>query len=182
LPQDSIHHKIHQIIHTLLEFNGPLMTIFGADFDPLVAVDACETLADLAGLVQELSKKAVDYIIRYKQDVGKNFVEKAKSYLERNYHDPELSLNMVAEHVYVSSCYLSHLFRQVTGMTISEYLNKVRVTSAQKLLKETPLKIYEIATQVGFNDAHYFGIVFKKITGLSALEYRDKVQVTNIRF
>ena len=57
-----------------------------------------------------------------------------------------------------------------------EYLNKIRIRAAKKLLKESQLKIYEIAEQVGFSDYHYFGIVFKKVIGLAPLEYRDKVQ------
>lgn len=171
---------INQIIHTLLEFNAPLEEVFATEVDPLDWVSQAETLAQLVILMEQLTQQAISFIANYKQDLGKNFVEKAKVYLKKNYSNPELSLNEIATHVYVSACYLSHLFRQVTGSTISEYLNKIRIRAGQKLLKETQLKIYEIAELVGFNDSHYFGIVFKKTTGLSALEYRDKVQIDNL--
>lgn len=168
---------INQIIRTALEFNGPAEQLFGPDFDPLQAVNACESLPDLACLVKELSRTAVRFIALYKQSMGKNFVEQAKSYLEQNFANPELSLNEVAQHVFVSASYLSHLFKQVTGNTVTEYLNRIRIQTAQKLLKQTTQKIYEIAEQVGFSDSHYFSIVFKKSTGISALEYRDKVKI-----
>lgn len=171
---------INQLIHTLLEFNAPLEEVFLTEVDPLAWVSQAETVSQLVSLVETLTQQAIAFIAHYKQDLSKNFVEKAKTYLEKNYQNPELNLNELATHVYVSSCYLSHLFRQVTGSTISEYLNKIRIRASQRLLKETQLKIYEIAEQVGFNDSHYFGIVFKKTTGLSALEYRDKVQLDNL--
>jgi two-component system response regulator YesN len=170
---------INPILRTAMEFNIPLENIFTENFDPIREVNACETLQDMALLLKELSEKAIRYIDGYKQEIGKNFVAKAKTFLEEQYPDPALNLSRIADHVYVSSCYLSHLFKQVTGSTVTEYLNKVRIRAAQKLLKQTQLKIYEIAEQVGFNDSHYFSIVFKKLAGVSALEYRDKVKIDN---
>jgi two-component system response regulator YesN len=170
---------INPILRTAMEFNIPLENIFTENFDPIREVNACETLQDMALLLKELSEKAIRYIDGYKQEIGKNFVANAKTFLEEQYPDPALALSTIADHVYVSSCYLSHLFKQVTGSTVTEYLNKVRIRAAQKLLKQTQLKIYEIAEQVGFNDSHYFSIVFKKLTGVSALEYRDKVRIDN---
>jgi two-component system response regulator YesN len=170
---------INPIIRTAMEFNTPFAKIFTDQFDPLREIDACETLEDMALLLKGLSEKAIRYIDGYKQEIGKNFVEKARCFLEEHYSDPDLNLNAIAEHVYVSSCYLSHLFKQVAGATVTEYLNKVRIRAAQRLLKQTRLKIYEIAAQVGFNDSHYFSIVFKKLTGISAIEYRDKVMIDN---
>jgi two-component system response regulator YesN len=170
---------VNPILRTVTEFNIPFEAIFSPKFDPILAVNACETLQDMALLLKELCEKAVRYIDGYKQEIGKSFVAKAKTFLEERYSDPALNLSSIAEHVYVSPCYLSHLFKQVTGSTVTEYLNKTRIRAAQKLLKQTPLKIYEIAGQVGFNDSHYFSIVFKKLTGISAVEYRDKVKIDN---
>jgi two-component system, response regulator YesN len=170
---------LNQIIRSLLEFNITIEEVFGAGFDPFIAINSHETVYDLEHWLKELTQKAIDHISNHKQDVNKNFVEKAKQYLENHYGDPNLNLALVAENVYVSSCYLSHLFKEVTGNAVIEYLNKIRIRAAKKLLKESQLKIYEIAEQIGFNDYHYFGIVFKKATGLAPLEYRDKVQFDN---
>lgn len=171
---------INQMIRCLMEFNISFEEVFRPSFDPFQEVNSLETLSDMENWFRELTRNTITYIHQHKQDVSKNFVEKAKIYLEKNYTDPTLNLTKVAENVYVSSCYLSHLFKEITGSTVIEYLNKIRIKAAKKMLKETQLKVYEIAEQAGFNDYHYFGIVFKKITGLSPLEYRDKVQFDNL--
>ncbi|HEX7712721.1 MAG TPA: response regulator [Bacillota bacterium] len=171
---------VNQMTRALFEFNISLDTVFGPAYDPFQEINVLETLDDIERWLKDLSRDAITNILRHKQDVSKNFVAKAKLFIENNYQDPELNLALVAENVYVSSCYLSHLFKESTGSTVIEYLNKIRIRAAKKLLKETQLKIYEIAEQVGFNDYHYFGIVFKKQTGLAPLEYRDKVQFDNL--
>lgn len=170
---------VNLIIRSLLEFNIAIEAILGPAFDPFQEIDALETLSDLEAWFKEILIKAMDEISRHKQDVSRNFVAKAKSYMDLNYADPSLNLAKVAENVFVSSCYLSRLFKEITGKTMIEYLTKTRIRAAKKLLKKTSAKVYEIAEQVGFSDYHYFGIVFKKITGLTPLEYRDKVQFDN---
>jgi len=170
---------VNLIIRSLLEFNIAIEAILGPAFDPFQEIDALETLSDLEAWFKEILIKAMDEISRHKQDISRNFVAKAKSYMDLNYADPSLNLAKVAENVFVSSCYLSRLFKEITGKTMIEYLTKTRIRAAKNLLKKTSAKVYEIAEQVGFSDYHYFGIVFKKITGLTPLEYRDKVQFDN---
>ncbi len=170
---------VNQIIRALMEFNIAIEDVFGKAFDPLREVTSIETLVDMEAWFKNILIRAIEEINRHKQDVSKNFVEKAKCFIEENYPDPELNLIKVADSVFVSSSYLSHLFKEITGSTVIEYLTKTRIRAAKKLLKETQSKVYEIAEAVGFSDYHYFGIVFKKITGLAPLEYRDKVQFDN---
>ena len=101
---------LNQIIRSLLEFNITIEEVFGTGFDPFIAINSHETVYDLEHWLTEMTQKAIEHISNHKQDVNKNFVEKAKQYLENNYSDANLNLALVAENVYVSSCYLSHLF------------------------------------------------------------------------
>ena len=64
------------------------------------------------------------------------------------------------------------LFRQVTGMTFKEYLNRVRVEEAERLLTNTDYPIIDIAVACGYRDQSYFTTVFKKYTGLTPRQYR----------
>ena len=139
-------------------------------------IEKFDTLDQLQSWLEQLARQAVAFIHNHKQKVGRNFVEKARQYIEVNFRDPELNLDKVAEHVYISSCYLSRLFKEVTAYSFTEYLNRRRIKEAKHLLLSSPAKIYEIAEAVGFRDSHYFGIVFKKITGLAPSEYRDQVR------
>lgn len=167
---------VNQIIRSLLEFNGSLEEIYGPAFDPVREINSFETLDQLQTWLEKMACQALAFINDHKQKVGRNFVEKAREYIEENFRDPDLNLEKVADQVYVSSCYLSRLFKEVTAYSFTEYLNRRRVSEAEKLLLTTGAKIYEVAEAVGFRDSHYFGIVFKKITGLAPSEYRDQIR------
>lgn len=167
---------VNQIIRSLLEFNGSLEELYGPNFDPVREINCFEDLDGLRSWLENLAFQAVAFINNHKQKVGRNFVEKARQYIEENYRDPELNLEKVADQVYISSCYLSRLFKEVTSYSFTEYLNRRRIKAAEHLLLTSPAKIYEIAETVGFRDSHYFGIVFKKTTGLAPSDYRDQVR------
>lgn len=167
---------VNQIIRSLLEFNGSPDELYGPAFDPVREIEKFDTLEQLQSWLTRLTKQAVEFINNHKQKVGRNFVEKARQFIEDNFRDPELNLDKVADHVYISSCYLSRLFKEVTTYSFTEYLNRRRIKEAKRLLLTSPAKIYAIAEAVGFRDSHYFGIVFKKITGLAPSDYRDQVR------
>lgn len=168
---------VNQIIRAVLEFSGTLEAVFAPDFNPLQQINTLETIDQLRTWLITLSTQAVAFINQHKQKVGRNFVDQARTYIEQNFRDPELNLEQVAKAVFISSCYLSRLFKEVTTFPLTEFINRTRIKAAEKLLITTPAKIYEIANDVGFRDSHYFSIVFKKITGLAPSEYRDNVRL-----
>jgi AraC-like DNA-binding protein len=92
-------------------------------------------------------------------------------YINERYPEP-LPLTSVAEHFFISPYYLSRTFKEATGFTFIEYINSVRIKEAQKLLRESRLKVIHIAERVGFGSIAHFGRVFKSITGRSPLYYR----------
>ena len=73
---------------------------------------------------------------------------------------------------------MGKLFREQTGMTLSEYTIKVRMERACELLKKNKYSIGEIGRMVGYNASYYFSAVFKKYTGFTPTEYRDRVTKT----
>jgi AraC family L-rhamnose operon transcriptional activator RhaR len=73
----------------------------------------------------------------------------------------------------ISENYFSKLFKEVAGINFSEYVQKVRIDEACRLLRETDLKVLEVALRVGFNDLKFFYDVFKKITGKTPGDYRQ---------
>lgn len=100
-----------------------------------------------------------------------SLVEKAVRYIEENFH-LELSLEDVAQQVYLSPCYFSRLFKQVKGWSFSEYLTQVRMEEARRLLINTDCQISEIASRIGYRDARYFSQVFKRNEGCTPISYR----------
>jgi AraC-like DNA-binding protein len=85
-----------------------------------------------------------------------------------------LSLDMIADRLNMSTDYVGKLFKKYTGKSIVVRINEERIENAKKLLVETKLSINEIIDQVGFSTDKYFFSLFKKMNGLTPNEYRKK--------
>ena len=92
-------------------------------------------------------------------------------HIQRNYAT-DLRAEEICRQFGCSRSYFSHLFKRETGVGFREYLTRLRLDSAKRLLALSHLNVTEIAYAVGFNDANYFTGVFTKHTGLSPLAYR----------
>lgn len=97
-------------------------------------------------------------------------------YVEEHYGDSTLSLESVADELGLNSSYLSRAFKKEMKENFSEYLVRIRIDHARKLLSATSMKTYAIAREVGFSDPHYFSQVFKKKCGMAPAEYRAMEQ------
>ncbi len=97
-----------------------------------------------------------------------------RAYVQANYANDSLSLQDAAQHVSISPSHLSKVFSQETGQTFIEYVTATRIRKAMELLNSTNAKSYEVAHQVGYNDAHYFSHLFRKITGMTIRDYRKQ--------
>lgn len=91
-------------------------------------------------------------------------IEKILEYISRNYQD-DLKLETLSEKFNFNYHYLSSYFSQQMQEGFSEYLNRVRIAKACRLLKDTDLSIAQISGEVGYSEHSYFSRVFKKITG-----------------
>ncbi len=84
-----------------------------------------------------------------------------------------IMMNDVAERHYLNPSYFSKVFHEEMGETFSKYLQRIRVEKAKGLLKQSSLKIYEVATEVGYNDFRHFAKTFKEVEGITPAQYRD---------
>ena len=89
-------------------------------------------------------------------------ISQAKQFIDKNFSDPNISLNVVAEKVNLSPAHFSTIFSQATDATFIEYLTEQRLSLAKKLLITTNLRLSEIAFDIGYNDPNYFSFLFKK--------------------
>ncbi|RKX86122.1 MAG: hypothetical protein DRP70_10655 [Spirochaetes bacterium] len=102
------------------------------------------------------------------------FIQNVYSFLNENYTNNNLDLNMAASELSYSSGYVSRLLKQCTGYSFSEFTNRYRVLQAIRLLDDNDKMIYEIAEEVGYTSQHYFSRIFKRITGSSPVDYRKE--------
>ncbi|MBR2339638.1 MAG: helix-turn-helix transcriptional regulator [Clostridia bacterium] len=102
-----------------------------------------------------------------------SIIWKIRSRIEGNCRE-QISLSQLAEEYHMSVCYLSHLFKKITGYSVIQYLNMCRLSLARQLLADTELSITEIVYAAGFSDTSNFSRLFKRETGLSPIKYRRK--------
>lgn len=98
-------------------------------------------------------------------------VQEVAEYLQANPGTRE-SLDQLAGRFYISRSWLSRIFREVTGFSVSEYANMVRVKRAQKLLAHGDYSVTEISELVGFESITYFERIFRRYTDRTPLGYR----------
>lgn len=86
----------------------------------------------------------------------------------------DVSLQTIADHVKLHPVYLSSLYKQETGENISDYIMRYRMEKAGTLLRGTEIKIYELASCLGFQNPPYFSKLFKSHYGITPQEYRER--------
>ena len=138
---------------------------------------------DQDGSILQDEKSAMDYIVRIMNKALVLREKKASSryedvvsevihYIEDNYAQEELSLNLLASHVNFSPNHLSMIFSQQTGQTLIRYLTDYRMNRAKELLRCSSKKSSVISMEVGYKDPHYFSYLFKKTQGMTPTQYR----------
>lgn len=98
-------------------------------------------------------------------------VSDAVSYINSHYAEP-ISLSAVAEKFFISQSHFSRIFKRVTGIPFTKYVNGVRIKEAQRLLESEHMSIAAVSCAVGYTNTTHFGRAFKSITGMTAHEYK----------
>ena len=117
----------------------------------------------LAPFQQELSGRSDAQV--------KRMIEQAMIYLQQNYRN-DISLDNCADHTGTNPFFLSKTFKQVTGKNFIDYLTELRMEKAKELLRESEIKICDVADQVGYQHS-YFNRIFKKLEGMTPTRYRE---------
>jgi two-component system response regulator YesN len=124
---------------------------------------ACAAMRDAPGALA---------VARAARKVESRIVVLAKRAIHERFADAAFSLEAASERAGVSKNHLSFEFSRETGETFTEYIARVRVDEAKRLLATTPLLVYEIAERVGYPSVEHFSRVFKKVAGLSPVKFR----------
>lgn len=88
--------------------------------------------------------------------------------------EPDISLGKMSDECGLSPTCISSLIKDEYGLTFKQLLNRIRLTEAKRLLKETDMQIIDIAFSLGYNDRSYFYKVFLKNEGISPRDFRKK--------
>lgn len=96
-------------------------------------------------------------------------------YIEENFRR-DLTLEAISETAHMSKYHFCRMFKQMTGHTVSHYINSLRIQEADDLLMTSDMSISEIAFQVGFHDTSYFSRIYKKFKEASPSDRRHNVE------
>ncbi|MCP1310880.1 response regulator transcription factor [Paenibacillus tyrfis] len=166
--------RLQQIsIELMIRFKMELKAIKHTDsselyqeaFDRVLHAGTVDRMADAVKTVAGLT---VDSLI---QDVRSPVIQQVLKLIHDSYAE-ELSLKTLSGQFNIHPVYLGHLFHKETGENFTEYINKYRIEKAKTLLKETHLKVQEIAKTVGYWETSYFYKQFKKYVGISPTDYK----------
>ena len=152
---------------------------YDIDLNKLTKMEAHTSFEDTVAYFQKLAL----VIFRYRSDSQISNTNKVilyiNSYIEDNI-GKDLSLISLSELVHFNPTYLSRLYKQVTRKTLSEYITEVKFKKSIEMLKQSDIKIYEIATEIGFKTPSYFTRFFKKLTNLTPQEYRAQTPLNRL--
>lgn len=126
--------------------------------------------------VKRMHKSSESQVYDHYASGGEKAVEVAIQYIH-SHMASELTLEKVASIVYLNPVYFSQLFKQKTGGGFKEYITGLRLERAMELLRESELKIGEIAERVGYPDVRHFSQIFRKKAGCTPSEYRQNAAV-----
>jgi two-component system response regulator YesN len=167
---------------TITQINSIKTSLAKGDNDPegnvmtslYIMIEKCENVVDLNAILENAANRTVEKVHEFNSNNMKLLLRKALDYIGNHYFE-QITLNQVAENLYVSPFYVSRMFKKEQGINFVDYLNELRINKAKELLADARYKTYEVAQAVGVPDSHYFSKLFRKYAGMTASEYRESV-------
>lgn len=138
------------------------------------------SLDDIKARVLDLSEHICSQIQIRREHKNAETLEKVIAFLRQSYNQ-DISLNQVAEDVYMSVPYLCKVFKEYTGTTFTDYLTTLRIEASLPLLRDSNRKVMDIASCVGYSNVQSYIRAFKKIHSMTPSEYRESNIPHNLR-
>lgn len=156
---------------------GKLIKIFNGMYNCVKSDNKINTLKAYSlflELICELHSNTNNNIYKPSQQVTSNRLVPIITYIHENFNDSSLNLKMLSSKFFISTFYLSHHFKDVTGFTLTQYIHLTRIKKAQQLLIETNAKTIDISNKCGFGSLSQFNRIFRKLCGCTPTEYKTK--------
>lgn len=147
----------------------------GKNIFTLQSIEKFKTMEQLKNWIINVVQGMNELMVKQNLPDKRDVVKEVQEYIHANFNK-EISLMDISEKFYINPYYFSKLFKKKTGETYQNYLTKVRITRAKKLLEETDLKLYEICEMIGYLDVNYFSQVFEKKEGIKPSNYRKHLR------
>ena len=141
--------------------------VFGPGGDPYEQLAAQPDAAHRLEAVIACCKTRIRYEKDHAEGRSHSAAEKAKAYIQEHCADAALSIPDISRALLLNQTYLRRMFKDETGLTLTEYITKYRLEQAQRLIRDTGEPLAAIAEKTGYSDVSYFSRSFKKYFGVS---------------
>lgn len=143
---------------------------FGRSYVSCQDFSELDTTEAVSRWLLRLEQGVISFSQEYMGEIYRYKVKKAKQYIYENRFQ-KIGLNDVAAELEITPSYLSRIFKKVTRKSFSDYVAEVKIEEAKKLLLQDNNRIYEVSSQLGYDDPYYFSKVFKRITQMTPSEF-----------
>ncbi|MGO4549162.1 helix-turn-helix domain-containing protein [Paenibacillus sp. 2TAB23] len=143
----------------------------------MIGIQASDALSAIQDEMIEIVNALCGVINSKKNNAHIQMVEDIKHFIAEAYGDSELTLYRIAEKVERPEKYISQLFKEVTDVNVSDYLEMIRIEQASLLLRTDACTVDEIAARVGYNSSHSFRRAFKRVMGVAPSSYRQSINI-----
>ena len=141
--------------------------------DPYKVIERFDTIDAIQNWMTNIVLYCMGELRDKRQSSVKSVVSRVQDYISANYMNPDISLNSIADHVFLNAAYLSKLYKKETGENYLEFLTRLRIEKAKQMLRTTNTRSSDIGSAVGYPNPQYFATLFKKTVGLTPVEYRE---------
>lgn len=138
-------------------------------------LENCNDFTQFENVYNEFAEDVIGILKDVLLKGNNNLIQEINEYIKDNYNQ-HITLNFLSGIFYLSPNYLSAMFNEQNGMSLKDYINRLRIERAKQYLSETDLKITEISRRIGYNQISYFGSVFKKLENCTANQWRDAIK------
>ena len=167
---------LNSMMKTLNEISVDSKYIFPDIGDMYARVLTLDTIDHAYEYFHNIFKEITGYLGSKKQNSDCSISQRVIEYLDRNYCDENISLDLLASEMHFSVSYLVKDFKRYTGKSIKEYITEKRIGKAKELLSSNKYKISEIGQKVGYPNSQSFINIFKKYVGETPGEFKSAVQ------
>ncbi|WP_040949395.1 response regulator transcription factor [Gorillibacterium massiliense] len=159
-----------QMVYSYLQTKGiQAHRLFGDDQSIELSMRAARSVIDMIDWIDHIVGTSIQHDKMTKQ--SESVVERVAAFITKNL-DQTLSREDIAKHVFLNPDYLDRLFKRETGISVTEFLFRERMTVAQNLLLRTDMPVSAIAARVGYLNFSHFSRVFKKYSSKNPIEFR----------
>lgn len=144
------------------------------EINPVARIMNAKTISDLNEQTNIVFDKLSDFQKNLKQNNISVRVDEIEDYIKAHAHEADLSATKICQKFDITPSYFSRIFKKETGKNLPEYLHRIRVERAKKLLADTDFTIYDIAEKSGFYNSRSLNRVFKDLEGKTPGQYRQE--------